>query len=649
MLNHFKQYKTYDKMFKSYAESGADLPVMYYGDRVETWKELDERANALANALLDLGYKKGDKFTFLMGSRPEYLEAMVAGLKTGIIPVAGINYRYTPNEIEGILNKSDAKVLFINDYYIDRINQIRPQLKKLENIVVVGENVPAGMLGYEDLIDKYPKTDPKLDWEIKEDDMCYFAMTGGTTGLPKIVMMTHKGVSIGAVDDLCADFLGNIDFYFQYLDETTIRGALNAFFPPLGSLLAPFITPIIKSRPVQELSKTKTFILMLDSLFHAIFHRGIIAKIVGMTGVSALTTSPMFHFAGNHAVMAITLGLGMPAVFLTRREGVDIEELFKTMERRKVAALVIVGDALGKPFADYLAEHHNELDLSRFMLLGNAGAGLTIENKKKIYEYLPHIIIGDAVGNTESTGNKIASLTVRESSDKSETTKFGRVYTDIIRRAVVIDPETGKEVGRGTGEVGELAYPETTGAIGVGYYNDPEMTNEVWKTFNGVRYEVSGDLATVDADGSIRLLGRHTGIINTGGEKVYAEEIEEMIKGHPKIQKLGITGVPDERWGEAVTAIAVLLPGEKMTEEELNEYCRGKMAGYKIPKHVFFVPDIPMSATGKAERPKLKLMAKIMAEEKRIPTKEELDEEFNKYKWGKDRLRLEKRLEEVTR
>ena len=624
MLNHFRQYKTYDKVFKSYAEVNAEYPAIYYGDRVETWKELDERTNALANALLDFGYKKGDNCALLLPNCPEYWECIITGFKTGIIPVSGVNYRYVPSEMQYVIDSTDSKCLILDEDYVDRINQVRPELEKLENCIVVGKNVPGDMLSYDELIDRYPKTDPKFDWEIEPDDICYMPVTGGTTGRPKAVLMRHGDSIVACADSLCAAVVANVDEYLQYIGEDTIRSLLKDTMPPLVGL-SPLLARIIQTEGMRDLFKTPLFAQVLDASVHFIVSRGFVGKFT--RNFPFLLSSPLFHWASLHGLTVIPMGLGGPVALLPKKEGVDPKEFWEAVDRRKVAASLIVGDATGKPVIDYLGEHHDEFDLSSLVVFESAGAGLAAEHKRVLLKYAPHVLISDSAGSTEALGIKIGTITNRGNVDEAETMKFGKVESDVMRRAVVINPETGKEVGRGTGEVGEICY---AGSTALAYYGDAEKTEKTWKIIDGVRYLASGDAATVDADGSIRMYGRFSGIINTGGEKVYAEEVEEVIKVHPKIDKLGITGVPDERWGEAVTAVLTLRPGEKMTEEEVKEYFGGKIARYKIPKRVFFVSEIPMSVTGKAERPKLKYMARVIAEEGRIPAADELEREFRK-------------------
>ena len=621
-ISPYRQYKTYDKIFKSFASVYPDDAAIYYGERIETWKEIDERTNALANALLDLGYKKGDNCALLMPNCPEYMECITAGFKTGILMVSGVNYRYVPKEMQYVIDSTDSKCLILDEDYVDRINQVRPELKKLKNCIVVGKNVPGDMLSYEDLIEKYPKTDPKFDWEIRPEDESIIIVTGGTTGRPKGVLYGHEDALLSVGDAAMALLLGNIDEFLGHMREDSLRVTLNALIPGTGGI-SPLLIPIIKSGVMRDLMKRPTTILILDAVVHSLMGRGFMRRLTH--NMIFFPASPLFHSAAAYAMHVSFFGLGTPIVFLTKKEGLDVKEFWQTVDERKVGWSVVVGDAFAKPLLEHLDDHIDEYDFSHYLLFVNSGAGLTRENKEKLTELIPHLMFTDTAGATE-VGIKIGAMANVEVADKADTMKFGRIGI-LNKTTYVINPETGKEVSRGTGEVGTLHYIARPFH---GYYGDPKKTAEVSKIIDGRRYWDSDDGATVDADGSVRMYGRTKGIINTGGEKVYPEEIEEVLKAHPKIEAMGLTGVPDERWGEAVTAVVKLREGEKMTEEEVKEYCEGKMARFKIPKHVFFVPDLPMSATGKAERPKLKYMARAIAEEKRIPTMEELDREFAK-------------------
>ena len=162
----------------------------------------------------------------------------------------------------------------------------------------------------------------------------------------------------------------------------------------------------------------------------------------------------------------------------------------------------------------------------------------------------------------------------------------------------VLDPESDKDVTPGSGEVGVLAIG---GRNPVGYYKDPDKSSATFREIDGVRYSVPGDYATVDADGAITLLGRGSVVINTGGEKVFPEEVEEVLKRHPSVADAVAVAIPDERFGQVVAAAVELRPGSSATEAELIEHVRGQLAAFKAPKRVHFVPTIGRSPAGKVD------------------------------------------------
>jgi fatty-acyl-CoA synthase len=164
--------------------------------------------------------------------------------------------------------------------------------------------------------------------------------------------------------------------------------------------------------------------------------------------------------------------------------------------------------------------------------------------------------------------------------------------------ARVIGPD-GADVRPGSGEVGLLA---SAGNLPLGYLDDPDATAAVFRTLDGVRYAVPGDAATVEADGSLTLLGRGSGVINTGGEKVFAEEVEEVLVAHPGVAEAVVVGVPDERWGSRVAALVVPAPGARPDPAALAEHVGGRLAGYKRPRVVELVDEIPRTVSGKVDR-----------------------------------------------
>jgi acyl-CoA synthetase (AMP-forming)/AMP-acid ligase II len=158
--------------------------------------------------------------------------------------------------------------------------------------------------------------------------------------------------------------------------------------------------------------------------------------------------------------------------------------------------------------------------------------------------------------------------------------------------------EDGTDVEPGSGEIGRLAVG---GALPIGYYKDPEKTASTFVTIGGTRYSVAGDYAMVDADGTVVLLGRGSGCINTGGEKVFPEEVEEVLKRHPAVRDAAVVGLSDDRFGEAIAAIVELEPPSEVLEVDLISYVRSHLAAYKAPKHVFVVAKVNRSPAGKLD------------------------------------------------
>jgi fatty-acyl-CoA synthase len=191
----------------------------------------------------------------------------------------------------------------------------------------------------------------------------------------------------------------------------------------------------------------------------------------------------------------------------------------------------------------------------------------------------------------------------------AEDEDLGQLKIQTVKNGInvnrVINPATGEDVK--PGEKGELIFG---GYNALGYWKDPERTDRHFREIDGKNWFFIGDEGTVDEQGYFHFIGRGSSIINTGGEKVYAEEVEEMILEHPEVRDVAVTGVPDDRWGEAVTAMVEIEPDADLGPEDIIEYCRERMAGYKKPKNVFIIDEVPRSATGKLERGTLRDRAK---------------------------------------
>jgi fatty-acyl-CoA synthase len=266
----------------------------------------------------------------------------------------------------------------------------------------------------------------------------------------------------------------------------------------------------------------------------------------------------------------------------------DPDDIWSTVEREKVNAVTIVGDAFGRPLADQLKS--KKYDLSSLRLITSGGAILTAALKQELLDLLPDIRILDALGSSES-GTQAAQVSTRDS--KPTTGDFAMNPGN-----VVLSEDLTHILEPGSVEQGWLAR---SGFVPLGYLGDPEKTAKTFPVIDGVRYAVPGDRAAVAADGGLVLFGRDSVTINTGGEKVFAEEVEHALKHHPAVYDTVVVPTPHERWGQQVTAVVRLREGESATEQSLREVAGEHIARYKEPKVFVFVDEIVRSPSGKAD------------------------------------------------
>lgn len=299
--------------------------------------------------------------------------------------------------------------------------------------------------------------------------------------------------------------------------------------------------------------------------------------------------APMMHGAGQ-VTMIRCLIHGDTAVVTPK---FDAEQTWRVIAQEKVNVLGITGDAMARPLADKLEEIVDDVDLSSLFSIGSSAAIFSQSIKDQLMERLPNIVVVDSVGATETGMNGIKIAV------KGEIPKGGPATVQPSLDSIVVD-EHYVPIVPGSGEIGRIAR---TGNIPLGYYNDPERSAAVFFEHDGKRYSIPGDFATIEADGQVTLLGRGSIMINTGGEKVFPEEVEGVLKSHPAVFDCLVVGVPDERWGERVTAVVQARPGTTPTVEELDAHCREHIAAYKAPKQVFLVDHIQRAPSGKPDYP----------------------------------------------
>jgi len=305
--------------------------------------------------------------------------------------------------------------------------------------------------------------------------------------------------------------------------------------------------------------------------------------------IRSLPSCPLMHGTGMWlGGLVAHLGGGMISLLTDR--SLDADELWQVAEREKITQIVIVGDAFAKPMLRALETAKDEgraYDLSSIRFMISSGVMWTSEVKKALLEWHDFTLI-DVMGSTE--GSMGTQITTR--GNIGETAKFTMSPT------TKVFTEDGREVQPGSGEAGMVA---AGGTVPRGYFKDETKSATTFKTIDGVRYSFPGDWALVEADGSLTLLGRGSNCINTAGEKVYPEEVEEAVKSHPDVVDCLVVGVDDEKFGQRVTGVASVRPGATTDAQTVREFTRGRLAAYKVPKDLFIVETVQRAPNGKAD------------------------------------------------
>ena len=302
----------------------------------------------------------------------------------------------------------------------------------------------------------------------------------------------------------------------------------------------------------------------------------------------SLPACPLMHGTGMWLGAFLPMFSGGTVVTISDL-GLDPKKVWEEVVKNKVNSLVIVGDAFAKPLLDELKEaksSSNEYDISSLRAMISSGVMWSSEIKDGLLE-LHDMTLFDAMGSSE--GGMGSAVSNREMPAK--TAKFA------LNPGVIVLSDDGKEVEPGSEEMGKIG---TSGLVPEGYFKDEKKSAETFKEINGVRYSFPGDYATINEDGTINLLGRGSNCINTAGEKVYPEEVEEAVKKHPNVYDCLVVGLKDEKFGQRVVALASLERAGSLEEGELIDFTREQLSGYKLPKQVLFVDEVMRAPNGKA-------------------------------------------------
>ena len=560
-----------------------DKPAVIYGDDIFTIKEFAERGYQLANALVDLGLKKGDVVPLAMRNCNQRCEYFFATLRTNICLTNNLNWYYTPREIASVLNQCDAKGVLIDEDFIDKFEPII-QDTQVKSVIVrrtgLNRELPKDWFDYEELIKKYPRTPPELPWELTPLDSketVLLGMTTGTTGLAKAVDFGPT-ILTGILEDggsLIGPFLPeiaalpsryklgeilNLPVLDTLLQSNLVKTILSD--PATGKLLAKVtknFAPMIWKNMSTESLRWPTYLLMrlLAGRFKGLC--------LGLVGVGATAMNLLFPMVGQCNV-------------LPKSKHFDGKLNWEMIDRYKPDIVFLPGNTPAKLMLD--AAEPGKYDTSSVRLLVTAGSWIDIDYARRLMDLCPNAVWMDWFGATEAWIGAF-SFYSREALDNPKlktTSRWKKPSYWSIR------DEEGNPVPVGT--IGHLY--QHAGTLAKGYYKEPEKKGKKHIMKFAPGWVNVGDLMVEDEEGYVSFVEKGGGVITTGAYKVWSKEVEDILTKNPKMEEIVVTGVPDEKWGEAVTAVIKLKGGERATEDEIIGWCKENMGGFKVPKHVLF-------------------------------------------------------------
>lgn len=530
-------------VFAALANTIPDHRVLVWRGQEWTYAALNDRVDGVAHYLASLGlgchterdrlqgHESGqDHVGLYLRNGNQYLEAMIGGYRARIAPF-NVNYRYVEAELLYLLDNAKARALVYNAEFAPRVAAIRDQLPHLEFLIQVADHTDQpllpGAVDYESIIDTPP---PVGGMPTPTGDDLFVLYTGGTTGMPKGVLWRQHDVFVSSMG---GTVFGTDQALTSY-DEVAARAAQ-----------APGVA-------------------------------------------SVLLIPPLMHGAAQWGAFQI-MTMGGWIAFPDDVESIRADQILRLAEREGVLSIPVVGDAIARPLADEMAQA--DYDLSRLVSISNGGAALTPAIRKRLTGLLPHLVIIDNAGASESglqmsaISTDAAPTTTATFSPNAETALISSDFTRVL------DPGDDENEG----------WLARRNLIPLGYLGDAEKTARTFPVIDGVRWSVPGDRARLLADGRIELLGRDAVTINSGGEKIFAEEVEAAMAEHPDVYDVVVAGRPAERWGNEVVAIVQLVEGSNPTDDELLETCQRYVARYKLPKAIIRTPKVQRSPAGKAD------------------------------------------------
>ena len=530
-------------LFEHAVDRFGDREYLVANGQRRTYAQLEARANRLAHHLAAAGVKAGDHVGIYALNRVEWVETLWAVFKLRAVWV-NINYRYVADELRYLFDNADLVALVVDRAFAGAVAGLWPDLPDLREVLVIEDGSGADLASLEAAAGSHPG--------------------GGSAA----AVGFEEAVASGAAERDFEPRSGD-DLYILYTGGTTgmPKGVVwrhrDVLFALGGGI--DVLTGARIERP-EELAE----------------------KGIAQGGQRTyFPIAPLMHGASQWAVMGQSFQGGR----IVLAERFDAAEVWRLVADEKVNVMMITGDAMGRPLVEELDRNRDAYDLSMFFALSSTAAIFSPAVKDGFFAHLPNLIMTDAIGSSEGGANGVALVT------KGNTAMDGGPTVRKVATSIVLGDDL-RPLAPGSTEIGRLAR---SGDIPLGYYRDPRKTAEVFVEVDGVRHVIAGDMARVEADGSITLLGRGSVSINSGGEKIFPEEVEMAVKSHPDVYDVTVVGAPDERWGQRVVAIVEPRQGRTPTLESVMEHCRQFIAGYKIPRELHLVEHIVRSPSGKPD------------------------------------------------
>jgi 3-oxocholest-4-en-26-oate---CoA ligase len=524
-------------VWESIADIVPDAPAVTNCDRTLSWSRYDDQAARIAAAYAAAGLGPDSKIALYLYNCNEYLVAQYGAFKMRGVPV-NVNYRYLDEELRYLLDNSDAEAIVFHTSLGDRVDRVLDRLPNLKLLIAVDDGPPPG--------------EQRVDRAVS-----FGEAIAGHEPMQRIERFEN-------------------DVYMLYTGGTT--GMPKGVMYAMGDISGGLCTIGFQGLGLPEPESADD----VADIVRGAHERG--------EGSVSITGAPLMHGTGLWLGACIHHFAGGHVVTLTSRS-LDADEMLTAMQQHHVTHNTIVGDSFSKPIIaaiDAAIERGEPYDTSDLKMMLSSGVMWTTEVKEALVDRMPHVILFDAIGSSEgSMGNQITMRGVA-----TETAKFAMNPTTKVFK------EDDTEVTPGSDEVGMVA---AGGMIPMGYYKDPDKSARTFRTIDGERYSFPGDFAKVAADGTLILLGRGSQVINSGGEKIFPEEVEEAVKRVDGVVDCLVVGVDDDKFGQAVTAVASLADGAEVTEADVIASVKTELAHYKAPKRVVFVAEVPRAPNGKAD------------------------------------------------